>query len=496
MKLVQSRRSFLLGGSSLALSSFAFPSPFASAQGRFSFDTSVAIPPIDSGTVLDGVRVYDLNLQNGQTEFFEGLQTETSGLNGSYLGPVLRMRSGETVRMQVKNSLGYDSTLHWHGMNVPAKADGGPHQVINPNETWSPEFAVHEAAATMWYHAHQLHETAAQVWSGLAGMIIIDSDDADALNLPSEYGVDDIPLVLQDRRFYRDGSMPYEVSMHDEMAGMSGNIPLINGTVLPFFGVTTEKLRLRLLNGANASIYNLEFSDGRQFVQIASDGGLLSAPVALSGLRLAPGERAEIVVDFGADETVLLQSVGTDTRSRRGMGMMMGEQNPQFDLIEFRSDANLKPSASVPRQLASLPAVSEKDAVRTRKFLLEMPGMGPMRMMGFGNGFTINGNAMDMQRIDEVIKMGETEIWEISNAGPMIHPFHIHNTQFRILDRNGRPPEANESGLKDTVVVNPDEVVRVLIRFDNYTDTARPYMYHCHILEHEDAGMMGQFTVV
>ena len=329
-------------------------------------------------------------------------------------------------------------------------------------------------------------------------MIVIDDEKSDGLNLPSDYGVDDIPLLLQDRRFNRDGSMPYDVSMHDEMAGMSGDVPLINGTVLPHFKVTTEKLRIRLLNCANASIYNLTFADGRSFVQIASDGGLLNKPVLMSNLGLAPGERAEIIVDFDADETVLLQSVATKARARMGMGMgmMMAEQNPQFDLIEFRTSGNLKPSAMVAETLANLPRVSENDAVRTRKFLLAMPGMGPTRMLGMGGGFTINGNVMKMQSINEVVKMGETEIWQIANEGPMIHPFHIHNTQFRILDRDGSPPAANEAGLKDTVVVNPGEIVRVLVRFENYTDSERPYMYHCHILEHEDAGMMGQFTVI
>lgn len=496
MKIFTSRRNFMLGSTALALSSFVFSSGGAQAQQSFSFETPVAIPPIDQGNVIDGVRVFALSLQNGKTEFFKGLETDTRGINASYLGPVLRMRSGESVRMEVANNLGQTSTLHWHGLNVPAKADGGPHQVIKAGETWSPEFKVHQVASTMWYHAHQLHETAAQVWAGLAGLIVIDDEKSDGLNLPSDYGVDDIPLVLQDRRFLRDGSMPYEVSMHDEMAGMSGNVPLINGTVSPYFSVTTEKLRIRLLNGANASIYNLAFADGRPFIQIASDGGFLADPVSMSRLRLAPGERAEIIVDFRADETVLLQSVAANVGTGMGMGMMMGEQNPQFDLIEFRAGGNLKSSPSVPETLASLPVISESEAVRTRRFLLEMPGMGPMRMLGMGGGFTINGNAMNMQRIDEVVKMGETEIWEITNAGPMTHPFHIHNTQFRVLDRNGRAPTANEAGLKDTVVVEPGEVVRLLVRFDNYTDAERPYMYHCHILEHEDAGMMGQFTVV
>ncbi len=494
MKPEHTRRGFLLGTSALALSAAALNWADASAQSRYSFDTAVAIPPLYNGRIEGDVRVFDLNLQSGQTEFFAGLKTDTNGINGSFLGPVLRMRSGETVRMNVKNGLTFDSTLHWHGMNLPAKADGGPHQIIQPQQTWSPEFTVHEASSTTWYHSHQIHATASQVWSGLAGMIIIDDDASAELGLPNEYGVDDIPLVVQDRRFYRDGSMPYERSMHDEMAGMMGNVPLINGTVLPYFAVSNSKLRLRLLNGANASIYNLAFTDGRKFTQIASDGGLLPEPVQMSQLRLAPGERAEIVVDFIANEKVILQSAGTSRGS--GMGMMMQEQNPRFDLIEFRTGEALSPSADIPPKLADLPPVSENDATRTRRFLLEMPGMGPMRMLGLGSGFNINGQSMDIGRIDEVVKIGETEIWEIENAGPMTHPFHIHNTQFRILDRDGRKPEPNESGLKDTVVVSPGEIVRLLVRFDNYTDPERPYMYHCHILEHEDAGMMGQFTVV
>lgn len=507
MKPNQSRRKFLLGSSAIVLTSFlSARTPAqaqAQAQAEFAFDTPVAIPPIDHGTVVGGVREYSLSLQSGSTEFFEGFQTATMGINGSYLGPVLRMRSGETVKLNVSNELAEMSTLHWHGLNVPARADGGPHQSIPPGETWSPEFKIHEAASTMWYHSHLLHKTASQVWAGLAGMIIIDDNISDGLSLPSTYGVDDIPLALQDRRFSRDGSMTYDASMHDEMAGMSGNVPMVNGTVQPHLKVSTEKLRLRLLNGANASIYNLAFSDRREFVQIASDGGLLSEPALMSELLLAPGERAEIIVDFTAGERAVLKSIDAPTPrgARQGMGggMMMGEQNPRFDLIEFRAESVLNSSGSTPEKLRILPEVSEAVSVRTREFLLEMPGMGPMRMMGMmglASGFTINGKAMNMNRVDEIVQMGDTEIWEITNAGPMIHPFHIHNTQFRIIDRDGNAPLMNEAGLKDTVVVNPGEKVRVLVRFDNYTDPERPYMYHCHILEHEDAGMMGQFTVV
>ena len=496
MEPALSRRKFLLGSTAMLVPALLTSGTIADAQQRPVFENQVAVPPLENGTVLEGVRVFDLKLLDGTTEFFPGLQTKTSGINGNYLGPMLRMRTGEKIRLNVSNALSQTSTLHWHGMNLPAKADGGPHQPIKPGSTWAPEFEVRNVASTMWFHSHQLHKTAAQVWAGLAGLIMIEDDVSDKLDLPSQYGIDDVPLVLQDRRFNRDGSMPYNVSMHDEMAGMLGDFPLINGTIRPYFQVTTEKLRIRLLNGANASIYNLEFEDGRSFVQIASDGGFLDAPVLMRKLKLAPGERAEIIVDFAPDEAVILRSVASNRRSGMGMGMMMGAQNPQFDMIEFRAEAALEASAKTPQNLANLPAVAKTDATRTRKFVLEMPGMSPMRMLGLGGGFTINGRAMKMSRVDETVKMGDIEIWEIQNDGPMTHPFHIHNTQFRVLDRNGQPPAANEKGLKDTVVIDSGETVRLLVRFEHYSDPERPYMYHCHILEHEDAGMMGQFTVI
>jgi len=198
----------------------------------------------------------------------------------------------------------------------------------------SPELKVVNKASTMWYHSHQLHKTAPQVWAGLAGLIRIDDDESAALDLPSTYGVDDIPVVLMDRGFTRSGQMPYEPSMHSRMMGMTGNVPMVNGTVWPYFEVTTRLVRLRLLNGSNGSIYTLAFSDGRSFDQIGSDGGLLSAPAHMRALRLAPGERAEIVVDMSNAGSVMLQSVASAGRGGgmgMGGGMMRGDGGPAFD---------------------------------------------------------------------------------------------------------------------------------------------------------------------
>jgi FtsP/CotA-like multicopper oxidase with cupredoxin domain len=490
IKTNMSRRSALkLGGAALAIATVGgfYATTTASYAGHPKIPRPLQIPPLDEGQMQGGVRVFDMQVQTGQTEFFEGLKTDTLGINGSYLGPTLRMKSGETVRMNVANGLGETTTLHWHGFNLPARADGGPHQEIAPGAVWSPEFEVREKAATMWYHSHQFHKTADHVWAGMAGLVVIDDDESGALDLPDTYGVDDIPVVLQDRSFRRNGQMPYSSSMQSRMMGMIGDIPMVNGTIAPFFDVTTSLIRLRLLNGANASIYTLGFADGRTFSQISSDGGLLAAPAQMSSLRLAPGERADIVVDMSDGRAATLRSVAAGGGGGM-MGGMMG--SPAFDFLELRPATSLTTSPALPDRLTDLPAVSDSGVTKTRGFELQMSGMGPFAK------FMINSKSMAMDRIDEVVEKGVTEIWEVSNSSPMAHPFHVHNTQFRILDRNGAAPNAGERGLKDTVLVNPQERVRILVRFDNYTDPERPYMFHCHILEHEDAGMMGQFTVV
>jgi len=493
------RRVLMMGGAALAAAgagAYMFYPREIKASGPVKFDKELAIPPLEKGRMVAGERVFDLSIRNGSTVFFEGIRTETMGINADYLAPVLRLRVGEKTRFNVTNTLDEPSTLHWHGFHLPAAAAGGPHQTINPGETWSPGFTITGKASTMWFHSHMMQKTAQQVWAGLAGMVIIDDDEADALDLPREYGVDDIPVVLQDRRFTPEGQMPYILDMPSRMHGMIGNFPMVNGTIGGVFGATTTLVRLRLLNGSNASIYNLRFSDGRTFMQIATDGGLLPAPVRASSLRLAPGERAEIVIDMSDGRTARLINRGNAGGAGSGGGMMgrggmmggMGQSMPDFAFFEIRPRKRLRSSPPLPAKLADLPAPNPAPAVRTRRFLLEMGMMGA--------GFSINGRAMDMNVINEVVKAGETEIWEVTATGMLAHPFHVHNTQFRILDRNGQPPSPAEAGLKDTVLVHPGELVRILVRFDTYRDDRLPYMYHCHILEHEDAGMMGQFTVV
>jgi FtsP/CotA-like multicopper oxidase with cupredoxin domain len=390
---------------------------------------------------------------------------------------------------------------------VPSHVDGGPHNTISPGATWSPELTIRQPATTAWFHPHPHGDTARQVYSGLAGLMII-SDGADGdRGLPMAYGLDDLPLILQDKRFRRGGELVYEPDMMDLMHGFLGDTLVVNGAIGPVARVPAGYVRLRLLNAANARIFDLRFSDHRPFFVIAGDGGLLAEPVEVRSLVIAPAERYEVLASFADGRPVDLVTAA-DAGHGPGMMMpMMGARNRPAGTVEtfmrFAPDPALKATTTrLPRQLATLSAPDVKAAVAWRTFELNpMMGMGMgMGMMGGrGNAMShmmgINGRSFAMDRIDVTAKLGTAEVWEISTGGmPMAHPFHVHGASFRILSKGGRNPPTHESGWKDVVLV--EQHAEVLVRFDNPASPKRPFMYHCHILEHEDNGMMGQFAVV
>ena len=459
------------------------------------------IPERHEGITTNSRVTYSLRVQKGSTEFIPGLQTPTIGINRNYLGPTLILKRGDDVELDVHNALSEKTTLHWHGLHVPAKADGGPAQIIEPGDRWSPRFTVDQPAGTFWYHSHLLHKTGEQVYHGLTGMIILQDELSDRLPLPNDYGVDDIPLIVQDRRFKSDGSFDYIRAHSDVMTGLFGDKILVNGTVDAVFRPTTSRVRFRLLNAANARTFTFAFDDNRTFSQVATDGGLMEKPLERKSLILAPSERAEIVVEFNASEPCTLISLplpaGSQFATRGMMARMHSGNDERFDLLRIEPAASLQSSPDLPSVLAKIPWLNPSDATVTRKLTLSMAmGMGMMGRRGSSGGnFFINGQAMDMEVVNYRIKKDTVEIWEITNDSMMMHPFHIHHSQFQILDRNGKPPQADEHGLKDTVKIGPGETVRFIMRFENYADPDTAYMYHCHILEHEDNGMMGQFTV-
>lgn len=470
------RRSAL--GLILAAPAVLHARPLWAAGGR-----PLVLPALEEGIVENGFRRFGLRLAASETEFLAGKATRTWGINAPFLGPVLRMKAGERVRFDVANGLEEAAALHWHGLHLPAAMDGGPHQPIAPGATWSPEFPLMQKAGTFWFHAHQHGKTAAHVWAGLAGVFRVEDEEEAALPLPRAYGEDDFTLILQDRRFDPEGQMPYAPDMHDRMSGKIGDVMLVNGQIGAHIATDAPRVRLRVLNGANGSIYRLHFTDGRPFHQIASDGGLLAAPALLTEALVAPGERAELLVDLHEGEALMLKAevFGAESPFAGSLGVR--------DVIELRPAQAQAPAAILPDRLAELPPAVRPEG-ESRAFVLEMSGGG------LHGDPLINGQSYDHGRIDFTVPLGANEIWVFENRTEMLHPMHVHDVQFRILSRNGTAPAPREAGLKDVVLVAPGEKVELALTFTDFADPVVPYMMHCHILEHEDAGMMAQFTVV
>ncbi|MCK0112383.1 multicopper oxidase domain-containing protein [Ornithinimicrobium sp. F0845] len=442
--------------------------------GEVDFDTELAIPPLAESTIDDqGRRVFDLTAQEGSLDLSEG-EVQTWGFNGDYLGPTLRAERGEEVLVRYRNELPDASTVHWHGMHLPAAMDGGPHQLVESGGTWEPTWTIDQPAATLWYHPHPHGETMDHVSRGLAGMFIL-ADPAQTVDLPSEYGVDDLPIIVTDPSSSRG-----EVQTNSEF----GDRLLVNGTEGPYAEVSTELVRLRLLNGSPMRVYSFQLDDGSPLVQVASDGGLLPAPHETTSVRLSPGERAEVLVRMEPGETRTLRSIAPDL-GQNFLSERFGGGEDRFDVLQLRAADQLADSPDVPEELAPdiVEHAGDPDAVdRTREFRM--------------SGRQINGAQMRMDHADEVVTLGDTEVWEVTNTGGEVHTFHVHDVQFRVLSVDGREPPPELSGLKDTILVEDGVDYRLLMTFTDYADPTMPYMYHCHLLRHEDQGMMGQFVVV
>jgi FtsP/CotA-like multicopper oxidase with cupredoxin domain len=449
------------------------------APGTAIFHLPLPVPPLVEGRVdAEGRRVFDLEARDGVREFTTGVETETRGINGGHLGPTLRARRGERVRVRLTNHLDEVTTLHWHGMELPPSMDGGPHQMVAPGETWSPEWTVDQPAATLWYHPHPHGATERQVYSGMAGFFLLDDAASDELALPSEYGIDDLPLLIQDVRLDSEGSLVRHAPWYNQV-GPLGDIILVNGALTPHVDVHRERTRLRFLNASSSRVFNLGFTDGRSFAVIGTDGGLLPAPHTAKRVQLSPGERAEIVVELSQGDTTVLrsfeQTLGTDFLNHRWAG-----GNDRFDLLKLRAGPDLEPSPELPARLIHLPEPDLSAVDTTRSFRV--------------SSRTINGLSMDMNRIDARVRPGSVEIWEVEGIA-VPHNLHLHGVQFRILDVDGTPPDPLLDGRKDTVYLMPDQVTRILIEFPDTGDDPTPFMFHCHFLRHEDDGAMGQFQV-
>jgi FtsP/CotA-like multicopper oxidase with cupredoxin domain len=449
--------------------------------GELDFDNPLAIPPLlEPTTDSSGRSVFELDVRTGTTEFVDDASTPTWGVNGSYLGPTLRATRGDDVRIRVHNRLPEPTTMHWHGMHLPAVADGGPHSVIAVGDTWEPEWTIDQPAATLWYHPHPHGATERHVYRGVAGMFLL--DDATDPGLPDTYGVDDIPLIVQDVTFTDDHQLDESHGLFAPIGRLGDHI-VVNGTLDPHHVVTTDLVRFRILNASTARIYDFGFDDGRTFDLVGTDGGLLADPQRLERIQLSPGERAEIMVAFRPGERVILRSHPPELQTDWWNDRWSGGRD-SFDIVEFRAADELSPRAPIPDTIE----IDDSDD-------FDVTGDEPRRSFELA-GVSINDQRMDMQRIDVAVEVDTTEIWEISNPTGTPHNFHVHDTRFRVLDQNGRGSSPAHTGWKDTIAVLPGDVVRIAVRFTDYTDPNVPYMFHCHLLLHEDRGMMGQFVVI
>ncbi|MFC6294605.1 multicopper oxidase family protein [Lactiplantibacillus daoliensis] len=427
----------------------------------------LALPPLLKPDRSDANAVsYTVTAQKGAMAFKDGRKTQTLGYNGNYLGPVLQVKQGQTLNITTKNQLNEATSFHWHGAVVPGEMDGGPHEPVAADATKQVSFKVTQPAATLWFHPHVMGSTAKQVYQGLTGLIYVNDQASQKLNLPHDYGKDDFPVIIQDRQFSAANQFDYDKAYSAD--GTTGPTLLMNGTLNPYVNVKTKLVRLRLVNGSNARNYHLTLSNQQAMQQIADDGGLLARPVAVKKLALAPGERAEVVVDTNK------------LAAGQPLAVMAGKQR----VLQLRLAKHRRTSGQLPTKLATLPTV---DTAGAQHQSLTFSGMGHM--------VAINDQTYSAKRIDLTAKVGQPQVWTLKNARGMMsgrsHPFHLHGVQFRILSINGKQPPANERGWKDTVDLASGSTVKIAFTFKN----RGIYMYHCHNLEHEEQGMMGQIKV-
>jgi FtsP/CotA-like multicopper oxidase with cupredoxin domain len=462
----------------------------------------------------------------------------------SYLGPIIRVRKGQRVRVNFQNNLpqGQASIVHWHGLVLPEEMDGHPRFAIQPGQTYVYEFEVINRAGMNWFHPHPDMLTGQQAYAGLAGLFIVTDPEEEALNLPT--GAYEVAIVLQDRTLDANNQLLYlgskigtprnssmdnmgKMGSSDQSGGSMGNMSsmmgflgqkiFVNGKPNFTLSAATRVYRLRILNGSNSRIYKLAWSNGDPLTVIGTDGSLLTQPVERKYVMLAPGERIDIWADFSKlkiGTEISLNSLafsGAENVGGSSMGGMMSSGNaPELGsamtLFNVKIEREEKETLRLPSQLAALPLLRPEDAVNAAQ-------PRPVELSLKGMKWVINGQLFEMNTAtpQETVKLNSIEQWEIINklnpgammdAKGMAHPIHLHGVQFQVISREvlselvaGWQTVKDgyvDEGFKDTVMVMPGERVKLLMKFEKYSGL---FSYHCHTLEHEDAGMMRNYRV-
>jgi spore coat protein A len=435
----------------------------------FARDLPIA-PELAPVSTKNGIDVYDVDIKEGLAEILPGFETPIYGYEGVYPGPTIRARKGRPAIVRQHNQLSFDSNVHLHGGYVPAAHDGHPMDVIAPGKSFDYTYPNEQDAAFLWYHDHAHGRTARTLYYGLVGTYLLHDDREADLELPQ--GEYDVPLVLADHAFNKDGSFRYAENVD---LGFRGDTMLVNGAVSPRMAVQRRIYRLRFLNASNARSYELRLGNARQMLQIASDGGLLESPVARTSFPLHPAERIEVLIDFRAfkpGSEIVVQNVASDAGTTKSV--------MRFDVV----DGGGAEEARMPRgRMRTLEKLPEPNA--THRWDLSLFTQSGVQWQIANRGF-------DPNRIDVSTRLGTSELWQWNNTSNRVHPMHLHGMLYRVVERSSGVVHPGERGWKDTVGVLPGEVVTVQPWFVPYEGR---YVFHCHSLEHGDKAMMLQLEV-
>uniref|UniRef100_A0AAU3I1X5 Multicopper oxidase CueO n=1 Tax=Streptomyces sp. NBC_01393 TaxID=2903851 RepID=A0AAU3I1X5_9ACTN len=439
--------------------------------------TTLTIPDLLEGTTSDGTTTYTLEAKAGTGEVLSGATSTTAGYNQSFLGPTMKWTSGDTVLLNITNSLTEDTTVHFHGAHVPPSMDGGPQNAFASGKTWSPTFTVKDEAKTLWYHPHALGTTAEQATHGLAGMIIVeDGSDASAA-LPSTYGTDDIPIILQCLATDSAGEIKYDLTGY---LGNGLSFPLLcNGTNVDdttlSFTATKKRTRFRLLNASPSDIITVQRGDGGTLTQIATDQGYLTEATEVASIRLVAGARAEFVMELG--DAVTLEAVVTTGWVRGGSGT--------YEFLTVTPD-----TSDTPEDLPALNTITRYD---TTGFTARTITLGQS-----GTSMTINGSVGTSMSSMAMISttLGAEEVWTVKNSTQLEHSFHLHDVPFQLISINGEDPTGVQLGWYDTFEVVGGGTIKIAMKFTDFADDTYMYMLHCHLLQHEEEGMMASLMVM
>lgn len=467
--------------------------------------------PASLQTILIPTRNYPIRISNRASQNLQA-PPRPARLPYTSLGPIIKVRRGQLVRINFTNNLPEATVMHWHGLHVAPDMDAHPSYLVAPGQSYVYEFEVTNRAGTYWFHPHPDGRTARQVYNGLAGLFVVSDDEEAAAGLPA--GNFDIPLVIQDRIIDANNQFVYESNGGQTMMGNDGFLGdriLVNGRPDFTLDVARRVYRLRLLNGSNARVYKLAWDDGTPLTVIATDGGLLEQAVQRNYVMLAPGERVELWADFSERESGAMMQLRSLQFSGTEVGMGGGQTRPNgapFTVMNVRVVGRTSAPAVSPTRLSTISRYSMQDAVNRhapRSFAVSMG------MMSGGMRWLLNGRPYQETEVaaNEIVRLNTTEVWDLVNnttggmmGMSMVHPIHIHGLQFQVIERQVASQMAADyetvrygyvdEGWKDTVMLMPGERVRLLLRFQDFTGM---YVYHCHNLEHEDAGMMRNYLV-